>query len=170
MYYATTSDPWNAALKNERTRINKVWTKAIIEEVPLLVAFSDIEPHMKPEIIFTGFQKSDGGFVSAVFNITMRRPHWDNPQRFSDALTATCDKYEVLNETEGVFGVLYDGWVKHRFLTHRLVHVDDVREDTEDEEEDPSAAAAEAYFYEEEKELTANEILKLAREEDTVLR
>ena len=167
VYYATTSDPWNAALQNERTSIYKTWMKSIQDEVPLLVRASEFEPHLKPNITFIGFRKSEGGFISGVFNITIRRPHWDNPERFSRAMNQICDEYNIDNSS-GVFGQDYEGWVKHKFINHRLIHIDDFVPPEEQEQNMNNANLASKYEVEE--ELDERQLFKLAREEDSDLR
>ena len=168
IYYATTTDPWNAALTNERTSVYKTWMKSIKHEVPFLVMASDFEPHLKPNITFTGFKKSEGGFISGVFNITIRRPHWDNPDRFSDAMNRISEEYKQANESEGVFGAHFEGYVKHGFLNHRLIHIDDFVPPEENEFENTNVNVNSRFEVEEEVDL--RKLFKEAREEDSPLR
>jgi len=119
-YYAITDKPWDAALASDRTAQYKMWKKSMMLEIPALVMMLEMSHEIKPEIHFFEFVQSDGGFIAGHFNITFRKPHWDNPDRFIDAMGDLCSKYDEMNETEGVFGYSFPGYEKRVYTTHKL--------------------------------------------------
>jgi len=166
-YFAITETPWDSSLESDRTPPYKIWKKALMNEVPLLIASSSIASEVKPEVHFLGFVM-DSGFISGHFNITFRRPHWDNPDRFISAMHEVSSRYELDNETEGVFGNTFSGFEKHKFRGHKLTLLELDYGLEEEAEAEPLVEEAE-----EERELTKEEQeeeIKKLRSEDNPAR
>lgn len=119
-YFAVTLAPWDAALESDRHPLFKVWKKALISEIPKLIQNSNISSELKPEIKFIEIIKTEGGFISGHYEITFKRPHWDNADRFQEAMDEVCSLYKQRPAEEGVFGDVFDGFVKHDYQDHRM--------------------------------------------------
>ena len=108
------------------------------------------------------------------YEITFKRPHWDNADRFIRVMEEICAEYKARPEEEGVFGDVFDGFVKHNWQEHRL------RAWRPPREESAVAAAVEAGLAGEEaseeggegsgEELDPKKELKRARAVDTPAR
>ena len=106
----------------------KAWDAFEIE-IPHLVKNSSVAGELKPEIKLTRLMKSTGGFVqgyqsqrssltrliSAHYQITFKRPHWNNSEGFIDAMEEICAAYKLLPAEEGLWGNVTERYVKHDF-------------------------------------------------------
>ena len=103
----------------------------MMSEIPKLVWNSNISSELKPEIKFVEIVKTEGGFIAGegkgnwpfsipfflwgLYEITFKRPHWDNADRFTESMNEVCALYKQQPEEEGVFGDVFDGFVKHNY-------------------------------------------------------
>ena len=107
----------------------------MISEIPKLVWNSNISSELKPEIKFVEIVKTDGGFIAGELQVTtnrvhkycsghyeiiFKRPHWDNAERFQEAMDDVCSVYKQRAAEEGVFGDVFDGFVKHDYQVSQL--------------------------------------------------
>ena len=112
----------------------KAWDAFEIE-IPHLVKNSSVGGHLKPEIKLIRLMKSTGGFVqgyikpqrssmtliiSAHYQITFKRPHWNNSEGFIDAMEEICAAYKLLPAEEGLWGNVTERYVKHDFQVKRI--------------------------------------------------
>ena len=106
----------------------KAWDAFEIE-IPHLVKNSSVSGELKPDIKLIRLMKSAGGFVqgyqlqrlsltlliSAHYQITFKRPHWNNSEGFIDAMEEICAAYKLLPAEEGLWGNVAERYVKHDF-------------------------------------------------------
>ena len=53
--------------------------------------------------------------VLAHLEITFKRPHWNNSVGFIESMEELCQEYKQLNTSEGLWGNVTEGYVKHDF-------------------------------------------------------
>ena len=109
----------------------KAWDAFEIE-IPHLVKNSSVAGELKPDIKLIRLMKSTGGFVqgdqsqrsslilliSAHYQITFKRPHWNNSEGFIDAMEEICAGYKLLPAEEGLWGNVTERYVKHDYQVH----------------------------------------------------
>ena len=54
-------------------------------------------------------------FSSGHYEIIFKKPHWDNADRFIETMDDICSEYKKAPEEDGVFGDVFDGFVKHDY-------------------------------------------------------
>ena len=56
-------------------------------------------------------------FITAAhYEITFKRPHWNNSEGFIDAMEDVCADYKALNSSDGLWGnSSIEGYVKHDY-------------------------------------------------------
>ena len=142
-YYAVTLDPYYDALSSDRwpqlsppssyflrrhPLYKKAWDAFEIE-IPHLVKNSSVAGELKPDIKLIRLMKSTGGFVqgdqslssslmllfSAHYQITFKRPHWNNSEGFIEAMEEICAGYKLLPAEEGLWGNVTERYVKHDY-------------------------------------------------------
>lgn len=96
-----------------RNALYKVWKKALLLEVPLLVETSSVWNELKPEVKFIEIMQTPGGFIAGRYEIIFKRPHWDNTHKFIEVMELLTQEYRLRPEEEGVFGRTFEGYVKH---------------------------------------------------------
>ena len=47
--------------------------------------------------------------------LVLQRPHWDNTVRFIEEMEGISEEYKQRAEEDGVYGILFPGYVKHDF-------------------------------------------------------
>ena len=47
--------------------------------------------------------------------LVLQRPHWDNTVRFIGEMEGISEEYKQRAEEDGVYGILFPGYVKHDF-------------------------------------------------------
>ena len=57
--------------------------------------------------------------ISAHYQITFKRPHWNNSEGFIEAMEDICAAYKLLPAEEGLWGNVTERYVKHDFQVFR---------------------------------------------------